>query len=79
MNLRLRCLWTLTILILLLTWISGIAGAQIGIEYPFLLDIPASYNPSLWMALWNTNLTRIVNSPAGWLNHNYYPWCNPLT
>jgi hypothetical protein len=53
---RLRCLLTLMVLLLLLTWIMGIAGAQIGIQYPSLLDIPDSYNSSLWMPLWNTPL-----------------------
>ena len=54
------------------------AGTQIGIAYPFRLDILNSYNTSLWMALWNTNLTRMVNSPADWSNNSYYPRFNPL-
>jgi len=54
---RLRCLLILMVFLLLLTWIRGMAGAQTGIDYPFRLDIPDSYNSSLWMPLWNTPLT----------------------
>ncbi|MGA1791303.1 MAG: hypothetical protein ACMUIM_07440 [bacterium] len=54
---RLGCLCILMVFLLLLAWMRGTAGAQIGTEYPFRLDIPDSYNSSLWMPLWNTPLT----------------------
>ncbi|MGA1791301.1 MAG: hypothetical protein ACMUIM_07430 [bacterium] len=64
---RLRCLLILMVFLLLLTWMSGIAMAQIGNGYPFRLDIPDTYNSSLWMPQWNTplNFRGMAGAQAG--------------
>ncbi|MGA1794464.1 MAG: hypothetical protein ACMUIL_01285 [bacterium] len=53
---RARCLCILTVFIVLLTLMTGMAGAKTGTEHPFLLDVPASYNLPLWMYSWNPSL-----------------------